>query len=79
MYMLDKRGVVVRFRVEARNFYLFLIVQTVIDSILSPFQEVLAFFTHVQWEGRLKLTTAIYLVFKFRANGVLTPLLFMLL
>jgi hypothetical protein len=77
--MLDKPGIVVRFRIEASGFSLFLIVQAVIDSILSPFQEVLGFFTHVQRDGRLKLKTDLYLLFKFRVNGALTPLVFMLL
>lgn len=69
----------VRFRVEASDFSLFLIVQAVIDSILCPFQEVLVFFTQVQRGGRLKLTTDLYLVVRVRVNGALTPLLYMLL
>jgi hypothetical protein len=77
--MLDKWGVVLRFRVEASDFSHFLMVQTVIDSILSPFQEVLTFFTHVQRDGRLELTSDLYLVFKFRVHGALTPLVYMLL
>jgi len=77
--MLDKWGVVVRFGVKASDFSLFLIVQAVIDSILSHFKEVLGFFTHVQRDGRLKLTTDLYLVFKFRVHGALTPLVYMLL
>ena len=39
----------------------------------------LGFFTHVQRDGRLKLITDLYLVFKFRVHGALPPLVYMLL
>lgn len=73
--MLNKRGVVLRFRIEASDLSLFLIVQ----PNLSPFQDILGFFTHVQREGRLKLTTDLYLVVRLRVHGALTPLVYMLL
>jgi hypothetical protein len=69
---------VVRFRLEVSDFYLFVIVHAVINSILSPFQEVLGFFTNVQRDGRLKVATDLYLVVRLRVNGALTPLVYML-
>jgi len=69
---------VVRFRLEVRNSYIYVIVRTVIDSILSPFREVMGFFTNVQRDGSLKVATDLCLVVRLRVNGALTPLVYML-